>query len=111
MLIGLLLLAIGLGGGGITWKWLEAATNFHDASTNLAKAEAETLRFRKKSYVSDMKLAWQAWDEGRIGRVQQLLESHRPPPEQEDVPAVRVVLPGAGESCSSASRCAATRGR
>jgi len=96
---GLLLLALALGVPTIIWKWLEADAHLRDANTNLRTseenyqlaeerrsfAEGETLRFRKKSYVSDMKLAWQAWDEGRIGLVLQTLDSHRPPPDQEDV--------------------------
>ena len=107
---GLLLLAVAVGVGLVTWKWCEADANYRDASTNLAKAEAETLRFRKKSYVSDMKLAWQAWDGGRIGRVQQLLESHRPQPDQEDVRQFEWYCL---EQASHAERLtlAATRGR
>jgi WD40 repeat protein/tRNA A-37 threonylcarbamoyl transferase component Bud32 len=36
-------------------------------------------------YASDMKLAWQAWMQGELTRVDELLERHRPQPDQEDL--------------------------
>jgi WD40 repeat protein/tRNA A-37 threonylcarbamoyl transferase component Bud32 len=36
-------------------------------------------------YAGDMKLAWQAWLQGELGRVHELLERHRPQPDEEDL--------------------------
>src|SRR5579883_3019966 len=36
-------------------------------------------------YAGDMKLAWQAWLQGELGRVHELLERHRPQSDEEDL--------------------------
>jgi WD40 repeat protein len=36
-------------------------------------------------YASDMKLAWQAWVQGELPRVHELLERHRPQPDEEEL--------------------------
>jgi WD40 repeat protein len=40
---------------------------------------------RIQLYASDMKLAWQAWLQGELLRLHELLERHRPQPDDEDL--------------------------
>jgi WD40 repeat protein/class 3 adenylate cyclase len=49
------------------------------------KARREELRARQAAYAAQMNLAQEAWDLGDIGMVQELLESQRPGPGQQDL--------------------------
>ena len=49
------------------------------------RADAAAKRFQRLLYISDMNLAKRAWDDLRIGRVVELLESHRPQPGWPDL--------------------------
>jgi WD40 repeat protein/serine/threonine protein kinase len=74
--------------GGFTatlWQWRKAV---HNGKTELEQrqvaeeqrrlAQNNGERFEQNSYVSDMRLAQYAWDEGDLGRTLSLLEAHRP---------------------------------
>jgi len=94
-----LLLTFVTGLTGILWKWQEATVNYNKSEKNYAallmqeeltrkhKEQAEThlLEFRKRAYLSDMNLAYQAWATGRIPRVEELLKAQRPPKDQVDL--------------------------
>jgi WD40 repeat protein/serine/threonine protein kinase len=55
------------------------------AETERGKAETERDRSQRFLYDSNMNLAKRAWDDGRVGRMVELLELHRPQPGQPDL--------------------------
>ena len=55
------------------------------AETERGKAEAERDRSERLLYTADMNLAGQAWDAANVGRAEELLEVHRPQPDQRDL--------------------------
>jgi len=94
-----LILALLGGMIGVTTQWQRAeknATRYQeeaDRNMRLAAqerkareaAQEEKLMARRNQYISDMNLAWQAWDEHNLRRAVKLLESHRPAsPEDND---------------------------
>ena len=48
------------------------------------QAQADELAARQHAYASDINVAFQAWENGDLGRVDQLLDEHRPAPGEED---------------------------
>ena len=66
-----LVLAVLAGLAGITWQWRRA-----EGEATRAVQAAEALRHG--SYVSDMGLAYQAYEAGKIALARELLEAHRP---------------------------------
>ncbi|MBY0526392.1 MAG: serine/threonine protein kinase [Gemmataceae bacterium] len=88
-----------LGLSGILWKWQESESNLRDSIDNYnamkeqerqarehkERAEEHLLQFRKRSYLADIALAYQAWGNGRITRTHDLLELQRPPADQSDL--------------------------
>jgi WD40 repeat protein len=87
-----LIAALGLGLAGVVWQWRQAESNLDLAESNLdlartqhALAEERLLQFRKRSYVSDLDLAYQSWGMRRVRRVRELLDAQLPPPGQTDL--------------------------
>jgi hypothetical protein len=48
-------------------------------------AETERDSSQRLLYVANMNLAKRAWDEGNVGRIEELLDQHRPQPGQPDL--------------------------
>ena len=71
-LAGSLALAVIGGLAGITWQWRRA-------EGEAARAVQAAEELRQGSYVSDMGLAYQAYDAGKIALARDLLERQRPP--------------------------------
>jgi WD40 repeat protein len=80
-----LILALALGLAGILWKWWEAESNLGLARARQTLAEDRLLQLRKRSYISDLNLAYQAWAMRRLGQVRELLTAQLPPPGQQDL--------------------------
>jgi WD40 repeat protein/tRNA A-37 threonylcarbamoyl transferase component Bud32/DNA-directed RNA polymerase subunit RPC12/RpoP len=93
------MLVFALGFGLTTWQWSVAVTardalqaqqqdliNANNAATTAAKyaeeqtvlAKASEQRALRRAYISDIRLAQQAWEQENIGRLLQLLDSQRP---------------------------------
>ena len=64
--------------------WLIAGQRDEIREQNLLIVERER-DLRVHLYASDMKLAWQAWMQGELAGVHELLERHRPQPGKEDL--------------------------
>jgi WD40 repeat protein/serine/threonine protein kinase len=80
-----LIVALVLGLAGIVWQWRQAESNLDLARTKHTLAEERLLQFRKRSYVSDLDLAYQAWGMRRVRRARELLDAQLPPPDQPDL--------------------------
>jgi WD40 repeat protein/tRNA A-37 threonylcarbamoyl transferase component Bud32 len=94
-----LMFALVAGAAGILWQWRQAEANYQRAQDNYEEAqdnarkmeeqrqlaEDRLLLMRQRSYASDMTLAFQAWDEGQLRRLHELLDTQRPPPGQPDL--------------------------
>jgi WD40 repeat protein/serine/threonine protein kinase len=77
--------ALALGLAGILWQWRQAESNLDLALANHALAEERQVQFRKRAYVSDLNLAYQAWEIRRLRRVRELLDAQLPLPGQPDL--------------------------
>jgi WD40 repeat protein/tRNA A-37 threonylcarbamoyl transferase component Bud32 len=70
--------------------WLRWALSQTEEQRDVARvqegrAKDREVLARRLFYGSDVNLAWQAWEKGQLGRVQQLLDRHRPEDDGEDV--------------------------
>jgi WD40 repeat protein len=100
-------LVVALVGGlaGVTWQWIRAESQWIRAERAAERASLEAIekekarqaadkardkaqdeaeRRRRLLYVSDMNVAQQAWEAANVVRVLDLLNRHRPEPDQED---------------------------
>lgn len=55
------------------------------AEEQAGRANAEAARVRRTAYIADLRLAQDAWDDGRIGRMRELLTRHAPADGAEDL--------------------------
>ena len=56
-----------------------------EAREQKTRADQEAERRRRQLYISDMNVAQQAWEAANVARVLELLDRHRPKPDQEDL--------------------------
>src|SRR5262249_31692728 len=68
---------LALAGLGVLWWRTEVALRH--------QAEAATAQTRRNLYAAHMNLAMQAWDEGHLARVRDLLKRHEPAPGEDDL--------------------------
>jgi WD40 repeat protein/serine/threonine protein kinase len=68
-----------------TWLAAWATLAESTASQERDRAEAEAKQARRHLYAADMNLAQSAWAETRLGRLEGLLEAHRPKKRGEDL--------------------------
>ncbi|MHC1763568.1 MAG: protein kinase [Verrucomicrobiia bacterium] len=72
------LLSLVLGLAGVSWEW-------RISERQRLRAEAESQRVQRHSYVSDMNLVQRSLQEHNLGRAQSLLDRHRPGRGQMDL--------------------------
>ncbi len=84
-LLGGLLIAFGLGFGGVTFEW-QRAEHFRrlaDVKTEQVRADAEANR--SLQYANEMNLASRAWDDGNWIRALSLIKQQRPKAGEKDL--------------------------
>jgi WD40 repeat protein/tRNA A-37 threonylcarbamoyl transferase component Bud32 len=74
-----------LGLVGVLGQWQMALANERQAIEQRDEVRALNDRLQRTLYASHMNLAQHAWESGSIGRVEELLEQHRPKPGETDL--------------------------
>jgi WD40 repeat protein/serine/threonine protein kinase len=96
---GVVITALIIGLGLSTWMFVQERTAHEQTLTAereqsrlreaaqqaQAQAQAAELAAQQKAYASDMNVAFQAWENGDLGRVDQLLDEYRPTTGEEDL--------------------------